>query len=473
MALILNLYSINKRSNSTKLPTGNGTVVEVNLKAPTSLIKPIFIIDGVNETYNYCKFEGRYYWIDDIIILSNDIMELHCSVDVLATYRSQILASTQYVLRSASNYDTNVVDSFYPAKTEYTSYRDTALKVFNYTTMSYIIGIIGNTGISGYNVGSIAYYWLSPSEMSSFINYLMSDDPSWIDIDTAEMSQGLQKALINPNQYIASCIALPLSRPAQEGTWVNKIRYGWYDIQPSSEFTCRILQPSDFLVSKQFTLPIRKHPQASDRGNYLNYSPYARYDIEFQPFGLIPLDTTRLSTGDEITINIAIDITTGSAQMNIQSTDDPTSTIAAYSMAQVGIPIQLSQLSVNGLEAFANIVNESASAASSLLSFNAAGAISSTTSAIVTSIEAQFPQVEKSGSNGSFIETLLFPTIHSRFTHIVDNDNEDIGRPLCQKKVLSTLSGFTMVRDADIELNATTLEIDQVKSYLMEGFFIE
>lgn len=473
MALTLNLYSINKRSNSTKLPSGEGNAVSVNLKAPTSLIKPIFIIDGVNETYNFCKFEGRYYWIDDIIILNKDLMELHCSVDVLATYRSQILASTQYVLRSASNYDANVVDSFYPAKTQYTSYRDTALKIFNNTTMSYVVGIIGNTGLNDFNVGSIAYYWLSPSEMSSLINYLMSDSASWIDIETSEMSKGLQKALVNPNQYIASCIALPFSRPAQEGTWVGKIRYGWYDIAPSESFRTRIIKPSEFMVSKQLTLPIRKHPQASTRGNYLNYAPYARYDVELQPFGLIPLDTTRLSTGNEITINVAVDITTGSAQMNIQPTDDPTSTIVAYSMAQVGIPIQLSQLSVNGLEAFANIVNESASAASSLLSFNAAGAISSTTSAIVTSIEAQFPQVEKSGSNGSFIETLLFPAIHSRFTHIVDSDNEDIGRPLCQKKVLSTLSGFTMVRDADIELNATTLEIDQVKSYLMEGFFIE
>lgn len=110
----LTLYQgINKRRNSTALPTGTGTIVEVYLKEDTSIINPVFVLSGdyLTTNYNYAFFNGRYYWINDIVQRHNNLIELHCEVDVLATYRLNIKASTAFIKYAATAYNSLIVDS--------------------------------------------------------------------------------------------------------------------------------------------------------------------------------------------------------------------------------------------------------------------------------------------------------------------------------------------------------------------------
>jgi hypothetical protein len=84
-------YSFSKKQNSTKVPTSSGTVHNtVLLKDPTSLIRPVFKLQGFNRTDNYVQWDSRYYFIDDIVQLTNDIAEYHCSVDALASWKTGI-----------------------------------------------------------------------------------------------------------------------------------------------------------------------------------------------------------------------------------------------------------------------------------------------------------------------------------------------------------------------------------------------
>lgn len=112
----LTLYNgINKRRNSTALPSGSGTIVEVYLKESTSIINPIFILQGdyftiVSSAYNYAFFNGRYYWINDIFSLKNNLVEIRCDVDVLATYRLNIKASTAFIKYAATAYNSLIID---------------------------------------------------------------------------------------------------------------------------------------------------------------------------------------------------------------------------------------------------------------------------------------------------------------------------------------------------------------------------
>ena len=43
--MIINLYTLNKRENSTLRPSGSGHSFECYLKAPTSIIDPVIVID--------------------------------------------------------------------------------------------------------------------------------------------------------------------------------------------------------------------------------------------------------------------------------------------------------------------------------------------------------------------------------------------------------------------------------------------
>ena len=56
---------------------------------------------------------------------------------------------------------------------------------------------------------------------------------------------------------------------------------------------------------------------------------------------------------------------------------------------------------------------------------------------------------------------------------LVDEDNENRGRPLCKVRTINTLSGYILVTDADIEIAAMEAEQQEIRSYMEGGFFYE
>lgn len=98
MALSLSLYSFSKRRNSTAVPSGDGTVVNVVLKRETSLNNPTFIIESDDvSSFTYARFNSAYYFIDDIRSIRNNIWEIDCTIDALATLRTNIRSTSAFV----------------------------------------------------------------------------------------------------------------------------------------------------------------------------------------------------------------------------------------------------------------------------------------------------------------------------------------------------------------------------------------
>ena len=92
---------INKKLVSEK-NLGNNCILTDN----TSVTSPSIIIGGISSLdsisdYNYAHIPQchRYYYINDIIALSGGRVKLILSVDVLMTYKTDILNSTQLVTR--------------------------------------------------------------------------------------------------------------------------------------------------------------------------------------------------------------------------------------------------------------------------------------------------------------------------------------------------------------------------------------
>ena len=80
-----------KKKNSTAQPT-SGTDATVYLKDNCSILNPVFDCQGVPDSVNYIYVSDfwRYYFVSDVVHMTADRIEIHCSVDVLATYKSQI-----------------------------------------------------------------------------------------------------------------------------------------------------------------------------------------------------------------------------------------------------------------------------------------------------------------------------------------------------------------------------------------------
>lgn len=140
------LYNNTKRLNSTKAaPTASATL-ECSLKENCSLLSPILKIKATSRpTANYMSFEGRYYWITDIISLANNLWEIHGTIDVLTTYRQHIFNTSAFVLYDSTP-NTQLPDTRLGIKTDCDTYTSTANMPWYYTTGTsgtYFIATVG------------------------------------------------------------------------------------------------------------------------------------------------------------------------------------------------------------------------------------------------------------------------------------------------------------------------------------------
>lgn len=103
-----------------------GNISNVVLKENTSLMSPTFILKirelVYNSNYVYCDFMKRYYYIDSIEVLTGGRVAIHCKIDVLFTYREEIMSSSAWVVRSESttnNGEYNMLHNDYPFQADY------------------------------------------------------------------------------------------------------------------------------------------------------------------------------------------------------------------------------------------------------------------------------------------------------------------------------------------------------------------
>lgn len=458
-------YSFDKRKNSTKRPTG-GTRIQVEFKAPTDIIRPTIRLNyaGSPHGFNYLYIPdfAKYYYVDSWRWIDG-LWECDCSEDYLATWKDVIGESTQYILRSSHTYNTNVGDNYYPTRGGTVNYYAAGTNPFASTFDGgcYVVGLI-NSDSGG--VGAVHYYVMSQFNFNRFLSSLMTDI-NWMNISTDEISEGLQKGLINPFQYVASCMWLPV-QAGTSGSKVSELPYGWWTL--SGQSAAPLAQDSAVYTSVEFTLP--KHPQAADRGKWLNNSPYTTYTLYFQPFGGIPIDTTMVYNQTTVTAGVNIDPITGNAVCRVTSGGATLTEVSG----QVGVPIQLSQMAVDYVGAAKTAANTIGGLVGNIMSGNIGGLIANGVSGVIdTTTQARIPQMQTSGANGSKLYSSLTPHIMAQCSLVVPENNAHWGRPLCDNRKISDLPGFVMCADPDISFNGTSIEQDGVRQYLTSGIYYE
>lgn len=81
--MTLVLFTFAKKKNSTARPSSSGTSFEVKLKRSTSLLSPEFLLSGDIEEillYTYAYWDGRYYFITDITLETDNLVSISCRV---------------------------------------------------------------------------------------------------------------------------------------------------------------------------------------------------------------------------------------------------------------------------------------------------------------------------------------------------------------------------------------------------------
>ena len=472
--MTIEFWQFSKKRNSTKQPTaGSGTqFTGIELKDNCSILNPIITIRvaamavptvaPVN-TFTYCyiaKFV-RYYFIEDWVYVGG-MWEGHLTIDVLASHKVAIGATSAYVERSASNYDGTIMDKLYPANTDYD------IQVANLDVPWYQIAISGGTYVVGIinsaanTLGAITYYAMTQAQLGYVLAYMFGND-IWNSSGITEISQGLFKSMFNPFQYIVSCMWFPF-QPTIFGTNQEQIYVGYYS---TGTYAYKM---TTVAIKRYISGTIPVHPQASTRGSYLNYGPYTDVTLYIPIFGSIPVDTSFIKKGNYLYCPVWVDPVTGECTIRVSlcpsSTNVNEENVCTERSGKIGVPIQLAQVMAD----YSHTIQTMQSGLSGGIAGIIAGALGAT---VQSALDAKFPSVSTSGSNGSFISQVINGLIVAKHTKIVDEDNTDMGRPLMTTKTLNTLSGYIKCGEAHFASPCLASERERIESFMLSGFYYE
>lgn len=451
-------FRFNKCRNETKQPTG-GTVINVRLKENCSILEPRLILSTPSWDYNYFHIPsfGRYYFVTNFTYIGNQTYQVDGTCDPMASFRDDILHSTQYISRAATGYDPDIIDNMYPAKAG----RQNNIQSLNfipddfaYGDCSFIIGVIGKS--AGYCGIPVTYYLLYLSEMRKLNDYLFNSGNYG-----SLISDDIVKAFFNPMDAIVSCVVIPRSITLSPMTEAN-IDFGWFE---TSGITAYIIQPYNY------SLPTQAFNIYKPGEDYIKSPPFTQYSL-FIPFiGRLELPGEKLYSYARIFITYNLDLVTGALSATVFAGNGDAHTEndlqVTESSGQLGAVVAMAQLRSDVLAFGVN----AAGAISSLFSARPADMVSTAISAI----DAITPDPQTKGTNGALGS--LFAYRETIFTcyyfAVADRTATRLGRPVCKTDVISNYNGYCLCKAAEVEPDgAYASEIDEITGYMNGGFYV-
>lgn len=484
MAFEVKFWNFPKKVNSTARPSGEGTAYGCVLLSSSGIVDPVITLErGLNSVpeFNYCYIPSfsRYYFVREWTF-SNSLWTASLSVDVLATYKDQIGACNFFVTRSSEEFDGALSDTYYPVKNTYTFVNQTFQtigtnrKIFPDAVANgrYVVGLAGlhNSAVS--NIGGVAYVLMNEKVFRELLSEIWGPDLEFYGGSSGVIggiANELAKLIIDPYQDIVSCYWVPFS-PETSGGNVTQWNAGFYTFQPTEPMQVLDTTPNSLLL-RSLVFEIPKHPESSERGMYLNNSPYSFYKLVLNGFGEFPVDGSKIAGNQYLNAEFYADAVSGDGWLVISTQKDADSPKVDIDRFSIPLTARVMINTANKPSLVGDSISFASTVAGDLASANVGGLISSVSS-IPSIIQ---PTIRRTSSNGA-IPTITSATalLNCIFYDVTEDDNEHHGRPLCQNKTVSALGGYMEVLDGDIALSgATEMESQTVTNYLEGGFFYE
>ena len=477
MAYDVYFFQMSKRKNSTGQPLlTNGKKITCKLMDTTGILNPGLTIDGRNlgtnepEGWNYAYIPdfGRYYWVNDWAYISG-LWRCSLSVDVLASWKTEIGSTATYIYRmDTGNAFSDFVDNLFP----YSTYNEHAsgIGVNPYATNIYdgtfVLGLTGQGG----GVGGITYIAMSVSNFTS-LTHAMYSNPTWMGI--SDISQNLQKALINPLQYIHSCMWFPEAYTNIPGTVMTSLDFAWWNFAGIG-FKRLDASAGGTWWAKQFSIPVPKHPAYSTYGREMLLSPATRYTCVIQPFGQWNIDPLDLVNTSNMQCAFLCDFITGQAFLQIGAYeydgDQWNTKWFDTRQAQIGVPIAINQMSSNALGAIGGVLGAVGGIATTAMG-NPLGLLSvaSSTADIAASVA---PKSSTQGTTGNTAFYNLQPRIMAEFLMPGQRSHVLYGTPLNAPGTPSSSSGYVKCA-GNFAGPCTDSERTMINDFMENGFFYE
>ena len=483
MSVSADFYKFSKRKNSTKQPTGAGTTFNVDLKSGTSFLSPTLLLNNSGyPDFNYVIFNGWYYFIRDIVSVRNDLWEVYCEIDALATAKTAILNTVAYVVYDTVS-NTEIPDNRLPIKTTKAVQAATATCPLVPDSGCYILSLTGSNGTTG-------VYKVDASELGAliddvaYINNNLFDypsPPSWTPYDTsttiASVGPNIKAAgenLVKNFEYIRDCLKYTISQFFGSGNCSDNIRqclfipfnrgttYGPNNIYLGTFKTQQSLSKlaTDTIVdSATVNIPW----QATD---YRRRSPYTDVYLYIPYIGMVKLSSENLVGQSTVTVEYTLSMRDGSLIATVSS---GAQIIGQYS-GNVGVSVPVGISNINMPKAAQSVLTGIVAAAS-----KSWGAIGMSAINLGESVSPNYTCLGGLDGLASIAanQNITCYTVYHDTVVAPNTELNTIGSPTMAPKSLSTLTGYCQCMDAHIEADLPSRIIDLADSYLNRGFFIE
>lgn len=147
MSFDIILQKNNSENNNINKDISNILTLSGTLKNQTSIINPSIIIEANLTDITACNYLtipsfNRSYFINNIESLRNNLVEISAHVDVISSFKSEILSNTAIVKRQENNWNLYIDDGVFK------SYQNPIVitKAFpsGFTTQEFVLAVAGS-----------------------------------------------------------------------------------------------------------------------------------------------------------------------------------------------------------------------------------------------------------------------------------------------------------------------------------------
>lgn len=477
--MLLKLYKLNKRINSTKLPTTADLLIsgEVVLKMATSVDKPVFTMAcGADDMAkaricNYAEFQGNFFWVTEVKQISNTHIQYECSIDVLASYKSEILSTKAYVLYSDSSGRTDILDTRNIRTIDW-SYKGNV----HWTPNLFSLDSTGGTFVlqcinPAAHVSTTAIYLLSAGQMNNLMDKIYS---------TANFWDNIIKTIQNPANLMVKCYWVPCGIEILQGigvtTNVHNVWIGNYDTEVTGFEITKLDYGSVGEVHIFDLSKIMSNDYRYDESNCI-------LKLNLPYYGIIDVSPNIIAKTREYVITLHFDITTGIIMYRINNSVGEASTHNQVYRTVFGTEVPLGFQSYNPLPFIGTSVSSvggliGSAGNSNVSAISMVGTGISAVGNVVSSISSLARHNGVIGSIGSRVDTkgnnsVTINVMTNDLAESITAKQKVLGLPLCSTVELSTLTGYVQCADASVSAIAMPEELSQINGLLNGGIYIE
>lgn len=455
-----------KRKNSTKQPTG-GTQASAVLKERTGLNSPVFIFQSVPDSVKYINAFGRYYFVDEVAHVGGQI-EVSCSSDPMATFKSAIGTTYADVEYTSSSTNTDISDPRNRPTNIIASKVTTLLDLSNYgfsLAGGYILGIVSNQGFN--------YYYLTQALFDQLCNNLL-------DLDSIG---DINNTFFNVSNCIVSCMWTPYTPDHDAALTPLTIGHGQNITSMDLGLGYKISQRTELITPTASSIAFPSDDWGFDF-SYLDVEPYTQGSLYLPFVGLVPLDLDVIAQNKSIVFNIAIDqIACEIAYKILRSSGEVIATYQGAYGASVPIASQGSVATFKQSLAPFIALGGAGTAIVGAASGNyrtALGGLGAELGALGLSLKAPELHTQVNGSLSGVVSSRLGMAIRATVLTrrpselAIDSAFKAVsGMPYFKGATISTLSGYVKCNGASVDISGFDSDRDTINAYLNSGFYYE